>query len=485
VHPQSCFFTTAVWGRWHTDMFLSVNLPTLLAPGNLPSFARLVPTRYRIYTTAADRDTMRRSRLLAELKRFVELEIVEIPQAGTADPIATHHRLWGQSMAEAAEQGALTVLMPPDVLWSDGSFTHVARAIAAGKSAIFMTYLRVISETFVSEFLDASAPPARIRAIASRPLLDMALRHLHPVIAAYRRDGGRFPRHAEMVIWPVPGDGFLLRMLARELFVLDPRRFKLSPHQLLRDPPDVGDVHVVTDSDDLLALSLTPFLKDAAWYASPRRLDTGAIARWWLEYDSPANELIAAHNLRFHLGNADDGTWRRFEREADALVRRCLFTRNALRIAKAFELMGCGTAAQLLASALSHARLARHWRTAGPIAVLAPDEGAFDGVDVKAWLTTGAEAKLRRAIEAHVAPLPSELSTMNGKPFEEPRHVRLRTLAGEDVAVTIEPGVAGDPLGAPPRALWADRNLVIRTDRILLTPERPSAVLEPTHAGAA
>jgi hypothetical protein len=490
VHSQSCFFTTAVWGRWHTDMFLSVNLPTLLAPGNLPAFARLIPTRYRIFTTTADRDAMRRSHLLGELRCLVELEIIEIPPDSTVDPIVAHHRLWGQSMAEAAEQGALTVLMPPDVLWSDGSFAHVARAITAGKSAVFMSYLRVISETFVREFLNTSAAPARgVRAIAPRPLLDMAFRHLHPVIAAYRRDSERFPRHAEMMIWPVSGDGFLLRLLARELFVLDPRRFKLTPWQLLRDAPDLADVHVVTNSDDLLGLSLTPFLKDSDWYASPLRVDAGAVARWMLEYDSPSNDMIARQNLRFHLGNAGADQWRRVERQADALIQRCLLTREALRIAKALELMGCESAAQLLASALARARLARHWRIRGPIVVLAPDESAFEDFDLPGWLRGDAAAKLRGAIDAHVAPLPPELTAIIGEPFETLRRVRLRTVAGEDVTVTIEPPasatLAGDRIAMAPQCLWSGRNLVIRTERLMLSPEETRAPLEQTRAGAA
>jgi hypothetical protein len=480
VHPQSCFFATAVWGRWHTDMFLSVNLPTLLAPGNLPAFARIIPTRYRIFTTAADRDSMRRSALFAVLKNLVELEIVEIRPDSAVDPIVAHHRLWGQSMAHAAARGALTVLIPPDVLWSDGSFAHVARAIAAGKSAVFMSYLRVISETFVDEFVGAAPEPA-VRAIAPRLLLDMALRHLHPVVAAHCRDSKRFPRHAEMVTWPVPGDGFLLRHLARELFVLDPARVKLNARQLMRDPPDVAKVHVVTDSDDLLGLSLTPFLKDANWYASHLRVDASAVGRWLLEYDSPSNDMIARQNLRFHLGNAGEEAWRRVERQADMLIQRCLFARDALRIVKAIELLGSESAAQLLASALARGRLARHWRTRGPIVVLAPHERAFDAFDLPAWLGTGAEAQLRRAIDAHVAPLPPELAPMIGKPFEALRGVRLRTLAGADVTVAIEPS-AGDGQGGSPQSMWVDSNLVIRTDRVMLSPERVPAALEQTRA---
>jgi len=57
----------------------------------------------------------------------------------------------------------------------------------------------------------------------------------------------------------------------------------------------------------------------------------------------------------------------------------------------------------------------------------------------------------------------------------------LRTLAGADVTVAIEPS-AGDGQGGSPQSMWVDSNLVIRTDRVMLSPERVPAALEQTRA---
>jgi hypothetical protein len=47
-------FVTVFWGGWHRGTFLNANLPTMLAPGNLPALAVGVDCEYLIYTTAKD-----------------------------------------------------------------------------------------------------------------------------------------------------------------------------------------------------------------------------------------------------------------------------------------------------------------------------------------------------------------------------------------------------------------------------------------------
>src|SRR6516164_8204503 len=95
-------FSTVVWGPWHTGVFLDVNLTSLLAPGNLAAFAQKHDVSYRIFTSKND---------------------------------------------DARIAGAMILLIPPDVVWSNGAFGHIADIAALGKKAIFMTYMRVVSET--------------------------------------------------------------------------------------------------------------------------------------------------------------------------------------------------------------------------------------------------------------------------------------------------------------------------------------------------
>ena len=133
------YFTTVVWGGWHTSIFLDVNLPSLMAPGNLPAFCALHDVTYRIFTSSKDVKRIKSSAAFQAAAKLVKFEIVELPLENTADPIAMHHLLWRRSISEAREAGYMVLFVPPDVAWSDGAFRHVGELVDRGKRAVFIT----------------------------------------------------------------------------------------------------------------------------------------------------------------------------------------------------------------------------------------------------------------------------------------------------------------------------------------------------------
>ena len=115
-----------------------------------------------------------------------------------------------------------------------------------------------------------------------------------------------------MILWPIEGDGFLLRLLARELFCFEPGRYALNAQSLLAQMPPDDEIHVFRDSREFLGVSFTPLWKDMEWYLARRQLDPLFVGRWWIEYDSPMNDYLSTVNLRFTCGTADEesaGDW--------------------------------------------------------------------------------------------------------------------------------------------------------------------------------
>src|ERR1044071_399378 len=128
---------TAVWGDWHIRQLLAVNLPTLLAPRNLPALARRHATRYAIYTREADLAELSASPLVARLKRVMEVEFGLLAPGILRDPIAAHHHAWDEARAAVAAAGGMILYVPPDVAWSDGAFEHLAELVSQGRRAVF------------------------------------------------------------------------------------------------------------------------------------------------------------------------------------------------------------------------------------------------------------------------------------------------------------------------------------------------------------
>ena len=50
----ACVIATAVWGDWHVDVYRALNVPTMLAEGNLPALTAQVDAVYTIHTTERD-----------------------------------------------------------------------------------------------------------------------------------------------------------------------------------------------------------------------------------------------------------------------------------------------------------------------------------------------------------------------------------------------------------------------------------------------
>ena len=123
----SLLMTTAVWGDWHISAHLGINLPTLLAAGNLPVLARRCQMTYRLYTRPSDVWRLTASPVMQEIARLMQVEVETLSEDRLADPIAAHQWAWEQAQNAARATGQFILFLPPDVAWADGSFASIAR----------------------------------------------------------------------------------------------------------------------------------------------------------------------------------------------------------------------------------------------------------------------------------------------------------------------------------------------------------------------
>ena len=242
---------SAVWGDWHINAHLAVNVPTLLAPGNLPHLAHRCDIAYRIYTRRSDFMRLISSPVMKDLSRVVSVDLRILSEDKMANPYEAHQWAWQQATDDAKSSGSFILFIPPDVAWADGAFLHVPDLLLAGKKAVFMTYVRVVSDTFVPALQKLGQKAGGAITIPSGDMVKLALHHLHPIMAASCYDSPYFPIHAEMILWPVRNEGLLVRVLAREMFLYDPREIELTPMALMNRQCDARDTVFIDDSDTL------------------------------------------------------------------------------------------------------------------------------------------------------------------------------------------------------------------------------------------
>jgi hypothetical protein len=447
-----CAFVTVLWGDWHRNIFLDANLPTMLSPGNLPALAAGIDCEYLVYTTAKDALQMTRNRAFQRLRSVVPVSLRLFMPSRTKNIFSLQHEIWRAATEHARRRGAFILMMPPDVAWADGSFACLRAALGADKRALFMTYPRVVSESIGSAMAEHFPLNAdQSRTIAAKDMMTLAVTHIHPLMAAYDRAGSHFPIHPEMILWPIEGDGFLLRLLARELFCFEPGRYALNAQSLLAQMPPLEDIHVFRNSLEFLGVSFTPLWKDMEWYLARRQLDPLFVGRWWIDYDSPMNDYLSTVNLRFTCGTADEARWRLAEAHADALFAHLRSTREFVRILMTLMRMGHSRAAAFLASALRVHGLARRWPHRGPFVVLAPSDEAFERARFNRVPGDGmSRSEAREIIEAHIAVLPASASVDEGQ--------SVKTLSGRTVLLedTKSAQRCGDNVVVPIRSLRVD-----------------------------
>jgi hypothetical protein len=368
---------TAVWGKWHLDIHFDVNLPTLLAPGNLPTLAAFCDITYVIFTRRADLERIERAPETAALRRLMVVDIRLFSEIDIRDPIAAHHKAWALVTEASARDGSLVLLMPPDVAWAENCFVTVVERLRRGERAVFMTYLRAESSTFVPALVARKKQGEVTNCVPPSEMVELCVRSLHPLMAAYLRDSKYFPIHSEMVLWAVPQEGFLVRVMAREMFLFDPGYFHLNNASLPIQKMKPGEASFVADSDELFAVSLAPLGKDATWHTTPRKADPIEIAGWWLTYDSPVNDFVAAQKIRWHFAPVSEAKWRAKERASDLFVRRTAAAREGMRIWQAARELQCTMASMTLALSVHTGALSRAARGRGGSIVLLPNDAAF------------------------------------------------------------------------------------------------------------
>ena len=368
---------TAVWGEWHRDVFLNVNLPTLLAPGNIPFLGTNCDIKYRIFTRSADLKKLKDSQSLKALSRFMELQFELIPEEKLSQPIAAHQWAWEQATQYSKNVGSYILFIPPDVAWSEGSFGHLGRLLSSGKKAVFMTYMRVVADTFIPALMAKKNVEENVICVDGREMVSLALTHIHPLMAAYSYKSSYFPGHSEMVLWPVRKEGVLLRVLAREMFLYDPRSIGVTNQMLMDGNFSSKDVVFVDDSDNLFGVSLTPLGKDVSWHMQYRKLNPLNIARWWLDYDSPSNDFIANVPVRWHTGICKQANWCRMEIRSARFIKNAVAAREGLRVWRELMALGCTLAASLVAIPIGFGFLRKAFPPFTAAIIFAPTDEAF------------------------------------------------------------------------------------------------------------
>lgn len=325
--PSAVKILLPVWGERFVGQFLEFCLPTLMAPGNIPAVARMLPCEMVLMTSAADEAAIHRHPLWQRLAGMCTVTIKRIDDLITDGNHSTTITLaYARMVRETGEKMLDTcfIFLVSDYLVADGSLRSVLARMQAGASGVLAGNFQVIAEDAIDTLRRWLAPAPAPLALPSRKLLKWALSHLHPATVAnivnYRLNHNA---HTNRLFWRVDentliGRFFLMHMIGIRPEATDFMVGSSCDYSFIPEMCPSGNVVALEDSDDYLVVEMQPRDHEA------RHLSWGPISPKFLaeslaEWTTADHRQNIRHTLVYHAEGIPDAV-KDAVAEADAFL---------------------------------------------------------------------------------------------------------------------------------------------------------------------
>lgn len=157
------------------------------------------------------------------------------------------------------------VYVPADMIWSENFISTIIREYKRGSVCLYAIYLRACEEAIRKK--NKTGKFQNLNFYKPRNLVRLALKHPHPLTCAHFKDSKFFPDHYEY-FYEKKGRNIEARCLSTTVTMF---RFGTVLLDSFFKTKNLGlwkNVTVITDSDRMFAISLTPILKDWEWLLS-------------------------------------------------------------------------------------------------------------------------------------------------------------------------------------------------------------------------
>jgi hypothetical protein len=265
--PSAIKIIMPVWGVRFISQFLEFTLPSLLAPGNVPTLAKALPCQFTVLTSGKNIHLFREHHAWRRLEQICSAEIEIIDDLITD---RNHSTTLTLSYVRAIRQsGAQTldtcfILLVSDYIMADGSLGHVLARMQSGASGVLAGNFQIIAEEAIPLLRRKLALTATEIALPPRDLVRWACNHLHPATTASIVN---YPlchkAHTNRLFWRV-NDGtligrfYLLHPIAVRPEVADFVVSSSFDYSFIPEMCPSKNVVAITDSDNYLVVEIQP-----------------------------------------------------------------------------------------------------------------------------------------------------------------------------------------------------------------------------------
>jgi hypothetical protein len=304
---QGVYVLLPVWGARYLRQCLDVCIPSLLAAGNVPAIAALLPTTFVLMTRDRDMAMIRGHRAWLALAAVCDARLASI------DDLLSEAASFVLTLAYARQIRALGpgarefgfIFLVSDYIVADGSLRHVLGVLQGGADAVLAGNFQMSREAIDKQPGMTRRGGGEALSISPRDLVRLALDWLHPAtIACMPNEAAGHDPRANRVFWRVSPDTLLGRFYLMHMVAIRPKTVDVTiaapcDYSFVPEFCPSGRVETITDSDDYLVVEIQP-VSAGAQATAPGKLDPPGLAKSLTEWVTAWHRGNAAHPIVYH-----------------------------------------------------------------------------------------------------------------------------------------------------------------------------------------
>lgn len=307
---QSARLIIPVWGERYADKVLSVTLPAVLAPGNLPALSGMFDVELVLVTESRLFDLVRGSPSFQAAARICAVRLVPLDDLisnvyGDYGMVLTYALFRGFADLGARMTEVFLLLLNADFVISDNSLRHVGQLMSEGKRVILAPSFRVVFEDVWPRLAASVDAVSGALSVSSRELARLALANKHPTVQA--RTINQRLRHLvwmDQYYWYVDDNTMIGYQSPMALVAIRPERVVTEPstfwdYGFIPDAAPTAAATYIGNSDDFFMIEVQS--RDAGremmrigWLSLDQLARTEA-ARATKEHRESSKQLLVIH----------------------------------------------------------------------------------------------------------------------------------------------------------------------------------------------
>jgi hypothetical protein len=280
-----------LWGEVYAQKLVSITLPALLAPGNLPALAGLFDVELVLVTETRLFERIRHAQSFQLVSKLCRTELVSLDDLMTELPgdygvVLTYALFRGFTDLGARVTQTYLLFLNADFIVCDGALRHLARLMGQGKRVIHAPSFRVVLEDVWPQLQARVNPATSVLSLAPREMVKLALANKHLTVKA--RTVNQKLCHQiwmDQFYWYVDEDTLIGYQWPVALVAIKPERVPTEPvlvwdYGFIPEAAPTAARHFIDDSDDFFMLE-------------PQKRTTGEelVRLGWVSPDEIARDL--------------------------------------------------------------------------------------------------------------------------------------------------------------------------------------------------